>query len=180
MTLLAKRYAEALFALADERGAVDAVGGDVEVLHEALADPALRAVVQSPDVTAVERERVLGKLTEGRSELLRNLVGVLHHRRRLEVLFDLRPAWRSLVMAARGEVEGIAETAHPLAEADIASLEALAGRLSGKKVSLTVAIRPELLGGVRLRVGNVLYDGSLRAALDQLETRLSQAAIGSA
>ena len=180
MTLLARRYAEALYALADERGAVDAVGADLLALHEALASPAARAVVQSPDVTEPERRQVLARLTEGRDQLVGNLVGVLHHRRRLEVLFELQPAWRSLVMAARGEVDGVAESAHALGDDELAALEGLAGRLSGKKVRLTVAIRPELLGGVRLRIGNVLYDGSLRATLDQLETRLSQAAVGSA
>ncbi|MBL8756526.1 MAG: F0F1 ATP synthase subunit delta, partial [Planctomycetes bacterium] len=98
-------------------------------------------------------------------------------RRRLDVLFDLGPAFRALAMAARGEVDGVAESAHPLEAADLAALTELAGRLSGKKVRLTVAIRPELLGGVRLCVGNVLYDGSLRAALDQLEHKLQQATV---
>jgi F-type H+-transporting ATPase subunit delta len=180
MTLLAKRYAEALHALAEEKGATATLGAELQTLHEVLAAPGTRALLLSPDVSAVEREQLLGKLTAGRHQLLVNLVGVLAHRRRLEVLFDLWPSWRTLVMAARGEVDGVAETPHPLGEQELQALEQLAGRLSGKKVSLTVAIRPELLGGVRLRLGNVLYDGSLRAALDQLETRLSQAAIGSA
>ena len=56
-------------------------------------------------------------------------------------------------------------------------LEALAGRLSGKKVRLAVAIRPEVLGGVRLRVGNVLYDGSLQSQLGQLAQKLAQASV---
>jgi F-type H+-transporting ATPase subunit delta len=180
MTLLARRYATALHALAVEQDAVDALAGDLAALHAVLATADARALITSPDVHDAERTQVLDKLCAGRHPLLRNLVGVLQHRRRLDVLFDLAPAYRTLVMAARGEVDGVAETPHPLPEQELAALEALAGRLSGKKVSLTVAVRPELLGGVRLRVGNVLYDGSLRAALDQLEARLSQAAIGSA
>jgi F-type H+-transporting ATPase subunit delta len=177
MSLLAKRYAEALFALASQQGAVDAVAGDLSALHAALAAPGARALVTSPDVKPEERARVLDKLTQGKGGLVRNLFGVLQHRRRLEVLFDLQPAYRALVMAARGEVEGVAESAHPLAAEELASLEALAGRLSGKKVKLTVAIRPEVLGGVRLRVGNVLYDGSLQSQLGQLAQRLAQASV---
>jgi F-type H+-transporting ATPase subunit delta len=180
MTLLAKRYADALHALAEEQGLTETLGAELQALHETLAAPGTRALLLSPDVTSAEREQLLRKLTAGRHQLLQNVVGVLEHRRRLAVMFELYPAWRTLVMAARGEVDGVAETPHPLPEQELAALEALAGRLSGKKVSLTVAVRPELLGGVRLRVGNVLYDGSLRAALDQLEARLSQAAIGSA
>ncbi len=177
MTLLAKRYASALHALAKEQGAVDAVAADLAALHAALATPGARAVISSPDISAKERSALLDTLCSGRNGLLRNLVGVLQQRRRLEVLFDLHPAYRALLMAARGEVEGTAETAHPLEAAELAALTALAGRLSGKQVHLSVAMRPDLLGGVRLRIGNVLYDGSLRASLDQLEKKLAQAAI---
>jgi F-type H+-transporting ATPase subunit delta len=177
MTLLAKRYATALFLLASQQGVVDAVDGDLQVLHETFAQRTAKAMLTSPDVSAAEREQVLQKLAEGRHQLVQNLLGVLQHRRRLEVLFDLYPAFRSLRLADRGEVEGVAESPHALAAEDVAALQELAGRLSGKKVSLTVAIRPELLGGVRLRVGNVLYDGSMAAQLTQLEQRLLQAAI---
>ncbi len=187
MTLLAKRYASALFALATEQEkaaqeqtgqkVTDAVAADLSALHAALTSPAARAVIMSPDVTATERAALLDKLCSGRVGLLRNLVGVLQQRRRLDVLFDLQPAYQALVMAARGEVEGIAETAHALAADELAALTALAGRLSGKKVHLTTVLRPELIGGVRLRIGNVLYDGSLRAALDQLQVKLTQAAV---
>jgi F-type H+-transporting ATPase subunit delta len=141
------------------------------------ATPAARALITSPDITVAERQAVLDKLCAGRTELLRNLIGVLQERRRLEVLFDLYPAYRALVMAARGEVEGIVESAHPIDAGELAALTTLAGRLSGMKVRLSVAERADLLGGVRLRIGNVLYDGSLRAALEQLEQKLQQAAI---
>jgi len=177
MTLLAKRYATALYALAAQQNAVDAVGADLAVVQAVFSDPAARALLTSPDVTAPERSAVLDKLTAGRSVLLRNTVGVLQHRRRLAVLFDLHAAWREIVMAARGEVAGVAESAHPLSADELAALTALAGRLSGKKVQLTTAHRPELIGGVRLRLGNELYDGSLRASLDQLEQKLQQATI---
>lgn len=177
MTLLAKRYAQALHALATERNAVDAVEQDLASLHQVLASKEARALLQSPDVSAQEREALLEKLTAGRNELVRNTVGVLQHRRRLEVLFDLHAEFRALVMAARGEIEGTIETAHELGEAEIAALQALAQKLSGRRVRLDVVLRPDTLGGVRLRLGNVLYDGSLRTALEQLEHRLAQAAI---
>lgn len=177
MTLLAKRYATALHVLATQQQAVDAVGADLAAVHAALAAPAARALITSPDVTAAERAGVLGKLVAGRHVLVQNLVGVLQHRRRLDVLFDLSPAYRALVMAARGELEGVAETAHPLGADELAALTALAGQLTGKKVQLTVAQRADLLGGVRLRLGNVLYDGSLRASLDQLQQKLQQSTI---
>lgn len=177
MTLLAKRYATALFALAKEKGVADAVASDLAALHGELHAPNAAALLTSPDVAADERKGILAKLTEGRHELVANLVGVLQHRRRLEVLADLPTAFRDLFMADRGEVEGVAESAHPLGDEELAALATLANRLSGKKVVLTASHRPDLIGGVRLIVGNVLYDGSLRAALDQLESKLQQSSV---
>lgn len=177
MTLLARRYAAALYALAAEQQAVDALGADLQALHAAFAEPGARALIASPDVTAVERARALDKVCAGRHPLLRSMVGVLQQRHRLAVLLDLYPAWRALVMQARGELEGLAESAHPLGADELAALTELAGRLSGRKVRLSAAVRPELLGGVRLRLGNVLYDGSLRNGLEQLERHLAQATV---
>jgi F-type H+-transporting ATPase subunit delta len=177
MTLLAKRYAAALFALAAEQSAIDDVHEDVAAIGAVMADPAARWLLTSPDIKAAEREQVLGRLSAGRHALVANLIGVIAERRRLEVLFDLAAAFDAFVMEHRGEVAGTAESAHPLTDAELASLQALAGRLSGKKVTLKPVLDKKLLGGVRLVVCNVLYDGSLRAALSQLESRLLQTSV---
>lgn len=177
MTLLAKRYAEALHSLASTQGATAAVATDVQWLHEQLASRAVRGLLTSPNVSTSQRSAMLQKLGAGRHALVQNLLGVLQHRRRLDVLFDLHPAFHALLLAERGEAEGVVETPKPIEAAQLQALEELAGRLSGKKVTLTVALRPELLGGVRLRVGNVLYDGSVQATLAQLRTKMLLASI---
>jgi F-type H+-transporting ATPase subunit delta len=177
MTLLAKRYATALFALAKEKGAADAVASDMAALHGELHAPGAADLLSSPDVSVEERNKVLSKLSEGRHELVANLVGVMQNRRRLDVLADMPTAYRDLFMQDRGEVEGVAESAHPLGADELKSLTELANRMSGKKVVLTAKHNPELLGGVRLIVGNVLYDGSLRAALTQLQDKLQQSSV---
>ena len=177
MTLLAKRYASALFALAKEAGATEQVASDLAALHGELHAPHASDLLESPDVGPDERSQILAKLGEGRHQLVQNTIGVMRERRRLDVLKDLAEAYRALYMEDRGEVEGRAESAHPLSAEELAGLTRLASRLSGKQVVLTSVHRPELLGGVRLVVGNVLYDGSLRAALTQLENQLQQSSI---
>lgn len=177
MTLLAKRYAEALHALSKAHGVADAVAEQVAAMHSVLATPGARALLLGPDATRQRKLALLEKLTAGGHQLVKSLVGVLEHRRRLEVLFDLHPALRELVMLDRGEVEGVVETPRVLAESEMAALAALAKKLSGKTVFLVQKHKPELLGGVRLCIGNVLYDGSLQAALTQLERRMLQASI---
>jgi F-type H+-transporting ATPase subunit delta len=177
MSLLAKRYATALHMAAREQSAVDAVGRDLAVLHDVALAPAVRALLTSPDIRSDERAAMLAKVGKGMHVLVQNLLGLLQQRRRLDVLFDIHPEYRRLLLADRGELEGVAETPRPLADGELARLGELAARLSGRKVVLSVQIVPELIGGIRLRVGNVLYDGSVRNALDQLEQRLLQTSI---
>ncbi|MCR9246941.1 MAG: ATP synthase F1 subunit delta [bacterium] len=182
MTLLAKRYATALFALAEKADAIDTIAGDLDGLHrefeqDGAPNRATRALLQSPDVGTAERGVVLEKLGHGRHQLVQNLIGVLDHRRRLEVLFDIHPAFRALALEHKGEVEGVLESPHAIDDAQLQEVTAMAAKLCGKKVTLTVRENPDLLGGVRLRVGNVLYDGSLKSALEQLQGQLMQAAV---
>jgi len=177
MTLLAKRYASALLLAARAASAEDAIASDLAAVHAAVRVPGVRPMIASPDLTEQERERVLTKLTAGRHTLVQNLVKVLQHRHRIDVLFDIQPAFRALLMAQRGELEGIVETARPLAAEDESRLREVAGKIAGRKVALSVQVRPELVGGVRLRIGNVLYDGSLQSALSQLEKKLLQATL---
>lgn len=177
MSLLARRYANALFLAAREQGAIAAVGKDLEVLHHALSAPGAKAVLLSPDLKAHEREGLLERLAQCRHQLVKGLLNTALHRRRLEMLPDLQPAFRHLELKERGEVEGVAETAKPLDAGDLAQVEALAQKLAGKKVMLRVEVKPELIGGLRLRLGNELYDGSVSSALEQLERKLMQVAI---
>jgi F-type H+-transporting ATPase subunit delta len=177
MSLLAKRYATALHMAAREQSAIDQVRRDLATVHDVVLAPAVRALLTSPDLRFDERAALLGKLGQGMHVLVRNLLGMLQLRRRLDVLFDLHPEFHRLLLADRGEVLGVAETPRPLVGDELERLGALAARLSGRKVVLSVQIAPELIGGIRLRIGNVLYDGSVRTALDQLEQRLLQASL---
>ena len=177
MTLLARRYATALLMAARPAGAVDAIDADLQGLHGQVLDKRVRALLGSPDVSTGERTKMIDKLGAGRHKLVQNLLGLLVRRHRLEVLFDLHPAYRSLLMAERGEVEGVVETPRPLDASSLQQVTELARRLSGQRVALDVQVRPELLGGIRLRLGNVLWDGSLKSALDQLERQLLQAPV---
>ena len=177
MTLQAKRYAQALYGSAVAARAADDVLADLQALQQAISSPAAKDQLTSPDVPAAERTKTLDDLARGRHALVVNLLGVLQRRHRLEVLFAIYPAYRSLLMADRGEVDGVVQTPFPLGDAELKSLEGLAGRLSGKKVSLSVQQRSDLLGGVSLRVGNELYDGSMKSTLVQLQQQLLQASI---
>jgi len=174
----ARRYARALFAAASGQDAVDAIAEELAGLHASFDDEATRAIVLSPEVPAGVRRRALEKLTGHSHLLLRNLVQVLLERRREAVLPELKPAFQELVRAARGELSGVIETAKPLGEAELAQIRRVVEGIYRKPIELSVLVNPDLIGGVQVRVGNTLFDGSLRSALVELNERLLGAQIG--
>lgn len=177
MTLLAKRYASALHLAAKAGNAVPQVESDLMALHAALQDRAVLGLLTSPEVAQGQRQRVVEKLGQGRHALVQNVLAVALQRRRQQMLPDLYPAFRALCMQERGEVEGVVETPRKLGPDDLARLAELAKGLCGKKCLLEQRERPELIGGVRLIVENVLYDGSVLSSLQQLEQKLLSASV---
>lgn len=177
MTLLAKRYASALHLAAKAAGAVAQVESDLTALEATLQDRTVRAMLSSPDVGTEARDRIVQKLGNGRHALVQNVLQLALRRRRQEVLPDLPGAFTAICRAERGEIEGVVETPRPLGEDDLARLQQMAKALSGKTVLLRVSVRPELIGGVRLVLGNVSYDGSVQSSLQQLEQKLLQASV---
>lgn len=177
MSLLARRYARALFESTEEAAATGSVSSDLAALRDAFDDPELRAVVLDPDTTGSVRRKALAKVTANAHELTRNLVGVVLERRRQALLPDLHAAFEALALEKQGIVTGQLETALPLADAERATIERTAAKLVGKTVRLEVRENRDLLGGIRLRVGNTLYDGSVQTALAELEKHLLQGSL---
>ncbi len=93
------------------------------------------------------------------------------HERRASVCVQLGQG------AARGEILGVLESAKSVDELAVREMEGRATRLAGKKVTLEVKVDEELIGGVRIRIGNTLYDGSVATAIEDLHRRLMDAPI---
>ncbi len=174
MSVLAQRYATAMFEVATSHGVVDEVLKDLRRIHETLQSAGMRALVVSPETTASRRRHVVMKFVENAHQLTQNLMGVILHRRREAILQDLWPAYQELVRDARGEVLGVVESARPMDTVLHKHVEKRASQLTGKKVSLSVRENPDLIGGVRIHVGNTLYDSSTASALEQLERQLME------
>lgn len=174
-----RRYARALFE-ATPADARDAVASDLGQIGEVLADPAARLAVTDPEVSSEVRRKAVQAMTSGAHDVVGKFAEVLMERRRESVLLDIAAPYHELVLASRGEVEGLLETAAPLNAGQVEELQAMATRLSGHKVRLKVVDNPDLLGGVRMRVGNQLFDGSVATAIEDLERQLMDAPIAGA
>lgn len=175
---VARRYASALFEVALEAGAADAVGSDLDTFDKALGESAdLRRLVGSPVFSAEEQTRavsaVLAKL--GIGGFAANFLGLAARNRRLFVLPGMIEAYRQLLAAHRGEQKAEVTSAHPLTEDQIASLSsALSGVAQGKEIRIVPKVDPSIIGGLVVKVGSRMIDTSLKTKLTSLKVALKE------
>lgn len=172
----AERYARALFSLARDEGRVEPVGEELATLVEAMRQvPALRDVLVRPLHPAKERRAAMRAVGQqlGLSPLLQNFCSFLIDQRRTRDIEAIADHYRRLAEAAAGRVRGEVVSAAPLEAAQLERLRAALARRTGRVVDLEVRVDPALLGGVVARVGDLVFDGSLRTQLAQLRASLT-------
>ncbi len=170
---VARPYAEAAFDLADESGelarwsamlaALAAVAADERVAR-AIGDPNL-----SDDKVAGVFISILGGKLSGEAE---NLVRVLARNGRLELLPQIRDQFDALKNEREGVVEARVQSAFELSAAQLDDLVQRLEKKTGRKVRATVDVDRDLIGGVKIVLGDKVIDGSARAQLEALETAL--------
>jgi F-type H+-transporting ATPase subunit delta len=172
---LAGRYASALFELAQEQKAVDAVSGDLASLRKALeTSPDLTRLVRSPVFSAADHARALKAILEkmGAGALTTKFVLLMAQKRRLFVLTQVIAAYERAVARSRGETEAEVTAARPLSDAEITELKAALKAKLGKEPRLHAKVDPALLGGLIVKVGSRMIDSSLRTKLDGLRAAM--------
>ena len=172
---IADRYSAALFALAEEKAAFEAVESDLKALKAMLAESAdLTRMVGSPVIGRKEQGAAIIALAEkaGWQELTRNFLGLLAKNRRLFAVSGIIDAFLARLAAQRGEVTAQVSTAKALTAAQKKSLSAALKKAVGKDVALDVTVDPSLLGGLVAKVGSKMVDASLKTKLQQLTLAL--------
>ena len=176
---LAGRYAVALFELAQEQDALDAVAGDLHNLRDLLEESAdLKRLIRSPVLSRDEQARALAAVGEraGFAPLTRQFLGLLAHNRRLFALPDVIEAYDAMLAEHRGEVGAEVVSAVALSDEQLESVKQRLTAAVGQTVQLSTAVDPSLLGGLVVRVGSRMIDASIRTKLHQLELALKGAA----
>jgi F-type H+-transporting ATPase subunit delta len=174
---IARRYAKALFDLAVEQNQVEPWSEGLLALRAAVdASPEVRQVLHNPVYTRDERQALASRLAQalGLRGDPANLLGLLADRNRLAYLSDIASTFGRLADEKLGLVRAKVTSTVPLAPAEVAALEQKLAAASGGRVVLERAVDPALLGGVVTQVGSLVYDGSLRAQLEDLRRTLKQ------
>lgn len=169
----------ALFELARDQGALDAVAGDLGNFRSSLDESAdLRRLIRSPVLSRDEQGRALMVLAERAEfhQLTRQFLGLLAHKRRLFVLPEIITAYLAMLGEHKGEVSAELASAVPLTEAQVETVKQQLAAAMGQTVTLSTAVDPGLLGGLVVRVGSRMIDASLRTKLQRLELAMKGAA----
>ena len=168
---LAERYASALFDLAGERHALDAIADDLRQLRAMLAESGdLARMIRSPVLSRDEQGKAIAALAEsaGLSELTRDFLAVVARNRRLFAAPAMIDAYLRKLAARRGEVTAEVTVAQPLDEARQLALMEQLRRAVGARVAVDVRVDPRLLGGMIVKVGSRMVDASLNSRLQRL------------
>jgi len=179
MSVVALRYAHAFAAVAASNH-VDAGAAQAQ-LHDFSATFAgshdLREVLMNPSIPNAQKLKVLDAIA-GRIGMLpqvRNFLAVIMEHQRLPDLDEILAEYHTVVDEESGTAEAEIISAHELNAEDRAELEAQVERLAGGRVRTKYRQDPTLLGGAVVRIGSTVYDGSIRARLQQLKLRLVNA-----
>ncbi len=170
-TLVAKRYAKALFELADKESVVSDVEAQLKLISEVLGQNAdIGKFLSLPSVAPEQKTSLLKSAFGDRvSALVLNMLTLLITRRRQGVITELYEAYTKIAGEALGQAHATVYTAQKLSEQELAEVAATFGQLAGKTILAEQVVDPSLLGGVQVRIGDRLYDGSLSGKLERLQ-----------
>ena len=174
---MAGRYATALFELALEEHAIDAVRADFDRFDALIADsPDLQRLVRSPVFTADEQTRALTAVLDkaGIGGLAARFVQVVTAKRRLFAVRDMIRAFRKLVAAHKGEASASVTVAEQPSEAHLAAIKAALKSVTKKDVQVEVKVDPSIIGGLIVKLGSRMVDTSLRTKLNAIKHAMKE------
>jgi F-type H+-transporting ATPase subunit delta len=176
---LAERYAAALFDLADERRGLDEVAADLRQLRAMLkGSDDFQRLIRSPILSREQQGAAIKAIVEraGLSPLVRDFLAVVARNRRLFAVPAMIEAFLAKLAARRGEVNAEVTAALPLNEGQLAALNEQLRRSIGSRVTVDVRVDPVLIGGMIVKVGSRMVDGSIRSKLQRLQLAMKSTA----
>jgi F-type H+-transporting ATPase subunit delta len=175
---MAGRYATALFELALEQRAVDAVKGDLERFDALIGESDdLNRLVRSPVFGADEQARALARVLEraGIGGIAANFLLLVTRNRRLFAVRQMVRAYKALVARHKGEVTAQVTAAEKLSDTHLAALKDALKQVTKQDVQLDVQIEPAIIGGLIVKLGSRMVDSSLRTKLNAIKHAMKEA-----
>ncbi|WP_020173328.1 F0F1 ATP synthase subunit delta [Methyloferula stellata] len=172
------RYAQALFELAQESSLTDQVAADLHnFTYLVNTSEDLQRFIKSPAFTADEQVKALGAiaLQAGIAGVAANFLKLVAAKRRLFAVQDMIRDFNILADAKKGVIRAEVTVAEPLKDEYVAALKEALGQASGgKTVEIEVKVDPAILGGIVVKLGSRMVDGSLKTKLNSIRTRMKE------
>ena len=172
-----RRYAEAAFEIATRDQAIETWRRALDGVAETFANAELMDVLRNPALPLEQRLEVVNRVFAQTSVPVRNLIGLLVRRGRIEQLPRVAEEFRRLDDQRQGIVHATATSALPLNDTEIRALTARLEQMTGGRVALQTDVDESLLGGLVVRVGSRLIDASVRGRLERLRNQLAAGTI---
>jgi F-type H+-transporting ATPase subunit delta len=173
LATIARPYAEALFkAVAGGNGPF--LSEQVSLLGQVAADDAMRQFADNPKATAAQvYDLVHGVAGIVLDAKVANLLKVVIENGRLSALPEIAAQFKALVNAQSGSSDAVVHSAFPIDDAALAEVVASLEKRFGRKLNARVVVEPELIGGIRVVVGDEVLDTSVKARLEQMKVALT-------
>jgi F-type H+-transporting ATPase subunit delta len=175
---MAGRYATALFDLARDGNAIDAVKADLDHFNALIAESAdLNRLVRSPVFSAEEQLQALGAILDkaGIGGLAAQFLKLVTSNRRLFAVRDMVRGYRELVADHKGEATADVTVAEELKGDHLDTLRSALKSVSGKDVDLNIKVDPSIIGGLVVKLGSRMVDTSLRTKLNAIRHAMKEA-----
>jgi F-type H+-transporting ATPase subunit delta len=169
----ARRYAEAVFELAQQEGRLDEWERELELLAGIFRGPGVLAWLANPSVPMTDKEALIETGLASAGQEARNLGRLLVTRGRAELADQILEVYRDRLDQARGVVHASVTTAVPLSPAELELVNRRLADMTHRQVKIETAVDPTIIGGIVVRIGDRLIDGSARARLVELRRRLA-------
>ena len=172
-----RRYADAAFEIALRDGTLKTWRPELDSAAETSTDGELERVLANPAIPLDQRVETAERAFASLSQPVRNLILLLVRHGRIEQLPRVAAEFRRLDDKRNGLTHASATSAAPLGDDEIGAIPARLEELTGGKIALETAVDPDLLGGLVVRVGDRLIDGSVRSRLERLRNQLASGAL---
>ena len=171
---IARRYARALFALAEQQGTLDQVRTALATTVDALSQPGVMRILTGP-VPRERKHELLSRIVDGAGAppLVRDFVLLVAEHGRLKHTPAIRTVFEAMIDEKGGVTRATIKSAAPLSSDMVDEVTRVFSDMTRRKVVAKVDVVPALIGGVIVEVEGRVYDGSLRTQLDKLQQQMA-------
>ncbi|MFC4558075.1 F0F1 ATP synthase subunit delta [Virgibacillus kekensis] len=173
-TVVAKRYADALFQLGSEKAATDVLVEEFRTVKDIFQDDKkLQAFLQHPRISNEKKKQFIDEVFKSFSKDVVNTLKILIERHRIGLITSIVDFFVQLVNDAQGIAEATVYSVRELSDTEKEQLQnTFAKRFNKKAIKLENVVDPSIIGGIKVRVGNTIYDGTISGKLQRIERNI--------